>query len=204
MAVRPFVSAIVLAAGESRRMGEANKLLLPFGGRPLVEHVVRAVTASDVDEVIVVLGHEAEAVRSIVDGYPVRVARNDAYAEGMTTSILAGVQAASSEAEGFMICLSDLPLIEPAEFTTIADAFRNAFAVDPDCIVRPVHEGTPGNPVVFSAAYRAAILDHQGLVGCKGLVKQHRDHVVETAMTRDHVVRDVDTPEAYARLTATT
>ena len=202
MADQPRIAAIVLAAGESRRMGERNKLLLSVGGRPLVEHVMRAVTASAVDEVVVVVGHEADRVQPVLAGYPVRVVRNPDYAEGMTTSIRAGVAAADPDAAGFMICLSDLPLIEPEEFTQLADAFREAVRRDPGAIVRPVYKGEPGNPVVFSAAYRPAIAGHQGLTGCKGLIKQHRAHVVEIPMATDHVVCDVDTPEAYAWLTS--
>ncbi|RMH59711.1 MAG: nucleotidyltransferase family protein [Bacteroidetes bacterium] len=204
MPARPTVSVILLAAGESRRMGDANKLLLPFQGRPLIEHVVRALTNADVDETVVVLGHEAERIRPVLAAYPVRTVLNPDYTAGMTTSIRAGVRAAAADGDGFMICLSDLPLIEAAEFTYLANAFRKALATDPQCIVRPVYEGRPGNPVLFSAAYRPAIEAHEAVTGCRGLIKRHRTHVIEVPMATDHVVRDIDTPEAYATLTATT
>lgn len=203
MPTRPTVSAIILAAGESRRMGDANKLLMPLRGRPMLAHVIRAVTTASVDEAIVVLGHEADQVLPVLAAYPVRTVINPDYAEGMTTSIRTGVAATASKTAGFMICLSDLPLIKAGEYTHLANAFREAVAADPQCIVRPVFEGTPGNPVVFAGAYRAALQEHAEREGCKGLVKRHRAHVLDVAMATDHVIRDIDTPEAYAALTAT-
>lgn len=194
------VTAIVLAAGESRRMGAENKLLLPFGAATLIERVVGAVRASAVGEVVVVVGHEAERVRAALREQDVLFAENPHYQEGMTTSIHAGIGAASGTASGFMICLSDLPLIEPDEFDRLLAAFETATADDPRRIVVPVFEGQRGNPVIFPAVYRSDILNQRGVMGCKGLVRQHPERVVEVEMPTDHVLRDADTPEAYARL----
>ena len=195
-----MITAIVLAAGESKRMGAANKLLLPFGETTLIGRVVSAVTASATGEVLVVVGHEAEAVREALVGHPVTFVHNAHYREGMTTSIHAGVAAASPEASGFMICLSDLPLIEPGELDQLIDAFEGRVREDPQCIVIPVHAGRRGNPVLFSAAYQPAILTHAGLMGCKGIVKQNPAHVLEVSLPTDHILRDIDPPAAYEAL----
>ena len=198
-----MISAIVLAAGESTRMGPHNKLLLPFRGRPLIEHVVQTVAQSEADEVIVVLGHQAGLVRETLAAFDVTFAHNPRYREGMTTSIQAGVQAASAHTAGFMICLSDLPMIEPADLNQVMAAFREAARHDPQAIIRPVHQGKPGNPVIFSAHYTPALLAHQQLRGCQAIVRQNHAHVVMIDMATDHVLRDVDTPEAYRNLNPT-
>lgn len=195
-----MISAIVLAAGESRRAGAANKLLLPLGGIPLIDHVVQTVRRADVGEVIVVVGHEADRVQAALAHHPVVFAHNDRYALGMTTSIQAGVRAASAQTQGFLICLSDLPLIEPADLNRLTAAFAEAAPAAP--IVVPVFEGQRGNPVLFAAPYRDALLAHPDLRGCKGLVRHHADAVVEVAMDTDHVLRDIDTMAAYEALQA--
>ena len=196
----PMISAIILAAGESTRMGRHNKLLLPFGSQPLIRHIVRTVLQSEADEVIVVLGHQADQVREVLAAYEVTFALNLRYREGMTTSIQAGVQAASAETSGFMICLSDLPLIEPAELNQVMAAFREAVQHDPRHLVRPVHQEKPGHPVIFPALLKPAILRHQHLHGCQDLVKQNRALLIEVEMATDHVLRDIDTPDAYEAL----
>ncbi len=195
-----MITAIVLAAGESRRMGSTNKLLLPFGETTLIEHVVRTARQSEAGDVIVVLGHEADRVRAALDTHDVAFVENDRYQEGMTTSIHAGVRAASPEAAGFMICLSDLPLIEPEELNRLIAAFEQAVRDDEQPIVVPTFESRRGNPVLFSAFYKPKLLDHKGLMGGKEIVKQNPHHVLEVAMATDHVLRDIDTMEAYQGL----
>ena len=181
-------------------MGSANKLLLPFGETTLIERVVRTVRQSEAGDVIVVVGHEADRVRTVLEGHGVTVVENDRYREGMTTSIHAGVRAASPEAAGFMICLSDLPLIEPEELNRLIAAFEQAARDDERPIVVPTFESRRGNPVLFSAFYKPELLDHKELMGCKEIVKQNPHHVLEVAMATDHVLRDIDTMEAYQRL----
>lgn len=195
-----MISAIILAAGESKRMGEQNKLLLPFRSQTLIESIVDTVLSSDVGEVIVVLGHEAVRVREVCRERPVKFVQNDNYQEGMTTSIHTGVQAANAEADGFMICLSDLPLIEPHELNHLLHAFEEAVRTKNKYIAIPVFEGQRGNPVIFSVIYKNNILAHKGLMGCKGIIKQNPAQVLEVEMATEHVLRDIDTPEDYKKL----
>ena len=197
---RPFVSAIVLAAGESRRMGDRNKLLLPLRGTTMIRRVVESVSHNGAGEVVVVLGHQGERIRAALGGLDVVFAENPHYADGMSTSIHAGVGAAALAADAYMICLSDLPLIEPDEYRRLIDAFGEAYREDDRAIVLPVFEGQRGNPVVLSAAYAPAILAHQGVVGCRSIVRDHPDHVTRVEMETDHVLHDVDTPGEYGAL----
>ena len=192
-----MISAILLAAGESRRMGGQNKLLLPFHNTTLLAQVVTTLCDSEADEVVVVLGHEAEQMRGALPDRPFRIVENPDFAQGMTTSIRAGVRAASPQSEGFMICLSDLPFVEPSDYNHLLNAFRKARTQDSQAIVRPVHGGRPGNPVLFSSEYRDLLLAHEKLEGCRGLIKQHPEHVREVEMGTDHILRDIDTPEQY-------
>ena len=146
-----------------------------------------------------VLGHEAEQVRATLPDRPFRIVENPDFAQGMTTSIRAGVRMASPQSEGFMICLSDLPFVEPSDYNYLLNAFRKARVEDDHAIVRPVHQGCPGNPVLFSSEYRQLLLAHEKLEGCRGLIKQYPEHVRELEMATDHVLRDIDTPEQYGR-----
>ncbi len=197
-----MITALVLAAGESKRMGTVNKLLLPLGDTTLINHVVGTVQRSAAAEVVVVLGHEAEQVRAALAAQPVSFVYNSHYREGMTTSIQAGVAAASPEAEGFMICLSDLPRIRVADLNQVMAAFAQAAALHEAPIIVPVYEGQRGNPVLFSAAYRPALLAHTEPHGCKTLLTQHHEAVVEVTMSANHVLRDVDTMAAYHQMVA--
>jgi len=118
----------------------------------------------------------------------------------MTTSIHVGVKAASSQTDGYMICLSDLPLIEPCELNHLIKAFEKAINENDKLIVIPIFEGQRGNPVIFSIYYKTDILDHRGMMGCKGIVKQNPDQVLEIEMDTDHVLRDIDVVEDYERI----
>lgn len=195
-----MVAAIVLAAGASSRMGSRNKLLLPYHGKPLLAHAVESTLASSVGEVVVVIGHEADLVQDVLAGYAVTTAHNAHYHSGKTSSIRAGMAAASAMATGYMICLADLPLVTSAEHNRVIDAFLTAHVEDPRAIVRPVYEGQPGHPVILSAAYRQELLAADIPHACRNVVRRHRAFVREIPWDTDHVIRDMDTPQAYAAL----
>jgi molybdenum cofactor cytidylyltransferase len=193
-----MVSAVVLAAGLSTRMGR-NKLLLNFKDKPLIARLVDTLLASKIDEVIVVLGHEIEKVRAELQGKPVRLVHNPDYREGLSTSVRTGVDAVSPDADGIMICLADQPLLEPADVNQIVAAFADAKKVNKSIVV-PFFEGERGNPVILDASLRVAILGIVGDVGCKGVIKRYPEKVYALEMENDHVVRDVDDVKAYERL----
>ena len=191
-----MISAIILAAGESRRMGVKNKLLLPISGEVLISNFVKSVCASNVDEVVVVVGHEAEKIEDVLQGQPVRFVENLRYMEGMTSSIQTGIQAASAESEGLLICLADQPFIETSDFNRLIHEFTDLFDSESSLIIVPVFKGQRGNPVLFSSQFREIILQHKG-EGCRGILQKHPECVREVTMENDNVLRDVDTPEDY-------
>lgn len=191
-----MISAIILAAGESSRMGAKNKLLLPIGGEALISKFVKSVCASAVDEVLVVIGHESAKIKTVLQKYPVRFVDNPRYAEGMTTSIKSGVKAASPNSDGLMICLADLPFAETSDFNYLIHAFNDFSETESSLIIAPVFKGQRGNPIVFSSQFKEIILEHKG-EGCRGIVQQHPKCVREIIMENDNFMRDLDTPEEY-------
>ena len=204
-----MVSAVVLAAGMSTRMGR-NKLLLTFRDKPLVVHAVETLMASKVGEIIVVLGHESEKVWDQLEAYAgevangaqrgrVRLVKNPDYRDGLSTSVRTGVQAVSPAARAVMIYLADQPLIEPGDVDRVIAALAAAKAENKTIVV-PFFKGERGNPVILDAALRDSILGIVGDVGCKGVIKRYPEKVYAIEMENDHVVRDVDDVQAYERL----
>lgn len=195
-----MVSAILLAAGESKRMGKRDKRFLQYQGRPLVEHVLDQIRQSQAGEVIVVCnGQDDDRLRTF-QSERIQIVVNSAFRQGMTTSIQAGIRVTSPDTQGYMICLADQPLLQPTEYTELIKAFETAYQRHPQSMVVPFYEGKKGNPVIFSAHYRAAILAHKEMDGCKEIVQANRLHLVPLAMPTPHILVDVDTPEDYAGL----
>jgi molybdenum cofactor cytidylyltransferase len=193
-------SAIVPAAGMSTRLGR-NKLLLPFKGQPLIAHAVDTLMASKVDEIIVVLGHEAEQVRAAIGNKGVRFVENPDYRLGLSTSVRAGFAAVPVQTTGIMIYLADQPLLKVGEVDFLIGALAEAGKANKSIVV-PLFRGQRGNPVIVKATYKASLLAITGEAGCRRLIKQNPDQVLTVEMETDHVVRDIDTIEAYDRLLA--
>jgi molybdenum cofactor cytidylyltransferase len=191
------ISVVVLAAGESTRMAGQHKLLLPFGGKTIIECTVDAILQVEVDEAIVVLGHAAEAVRKVLGERPVRAIYNPNYRSGMASSIQAGLAALSPQAEAVMISLADLPLVEPAELNLLISAFSRA---KEKTIAVPTFAGQRGNPVIFDLRYRGEMLALRGDVGCKSILACHPEAVLEVEMPAASILEDIDTLEAYNRI----
>ena len=194
-----MVSAVVLAAGLSRRMENKNKLLLPYHGKALVEITVGHILAAGINDVVVVTGRDAEQITSLLQSLPVRIVYNPRFAEGLTGSIQTGV--AQARGNGYMICLADMVLVTPAEYRLLAYHFNRQLAGDPQCICVPVHNGQKGNPVVFAGWYKDAIAAHQAPEGCREIVQAHAGHVHRVEMATDHILQDIDNPADYGRLT---
>lgn len=192
-----MVTAILLAAGSSRRMGSPNKLLLPWNGKPLIASTAENILAAGIGELILVTGHEAGAITAALSGLPIRTIHNPHYDEGMTGSIRTGVSIARGQ--GFMICLGDMVLITPDEYVLIKTAFEQQYSRDIQCILLPEYQEQKGNPVVFSSAYRDAILLHPEEDGCRSLVRSHPEHHCHVPMPTSHILQDIDSPDDYER-----
>ncbi len=183
------VTAVLLAAGSSRRMGSENKLLLPLGGKPMVVWVAEALERSCANELVVVLGHEAERVQEALRGYKFRFTYNAGYLEGMTSSIQAGIRAAAEGSLGWLICLGDMPWLEAGDYDRMLEAVSGG-----EEILVPVYEGRRGNPVFFSRHFRELLLAHSEPEGCRGVVLSHGGCVREVPFEHNRIFRDVDVP----------
>jgi len=187
------VAAIVLAAGRSTRMGGPNKLLAELSGKKLVRIATEQALASKASEVIVVTGHQAELVEQALGGLKVRFVRNPDFAGGLASSVKAGIAAVSANADGAVICLGDMPLIDAG----LIDRLIDAFAPDRgNLIVVPVAEGRRGNPVLWSRRFFSELLTLDGDTGARHLIAKHAEAVAEVSVEGDSAFLDIDTPQA--------
>jgi molybdenum cofactor cytidylyltransferase len=196
------VAALVLAGGQSRRMGGPNKLLAGVAGKPMVRHVVEAALASRADPVVVVLGHQQHEVRQALRGLKVRFAHNPDFALGLSTSLKAGLAALPPESAGAVVCLGDMPGVSAGLIDRLIGAFD---PVEGRAIVVPTRHGKRGNPVLWSRAFFAEMQAVSGDVGARHLIGEHAGSVVEIEADSDGPLLDIDTPEAlaaYAEATA--
>ena len=191
------VSAIVLAAGESRRMGDVNKLTLSVDGVPLLRRTVTRLLDSELQQIVVVTGHERATARTLLADLPVSLAHNAKYAEGRTTSLYCGMRALSEPCAGVMVCLSDQPLLEVGDVNRLVHAFLER---RPVLALVPGYRDRRGNPRVLSDRLREAILAAGGELDCRRLIAENPAQVVTLEMDNDHVLFDLDTPEDYQRL----
>lgn len=190
------ISAVLLAAGESRRMGAVNKLALPVRGEPLLRRTASLLLQLPLHERVLVTGHEAERSRALVAGLPLSIEHNPAYRDGQMTSVHRGLAALQAPCDAVLICLADQPLLTTDDLRALLEAFEDC----PTPILVPTFEGRRGNPIVISSEQRAQILAGDRTLGCRRLIERHPERVTTFEMCNDHTVFDLDTPEAYARL----
>jgi molybdenum cofactor cytidylyltransferase len=187
------VAAIVLAAGRSTRMGGPNKLLAELSGKKLVRIATEQALASKASEVIVVTGHQADLVEQALQGLKVRFVRNPDFAGGLASSVKAGIAAVSAEADGAVICLGDMPLIDAG----LIDRLINAFAPDRGHLIAvPVAEGRRGNPVLWSRRFFKELMTLDGDIGARHLIAKHAEAVAEVPVEGEDAFLDIDTPQA--------
>jgi molybdenum cofactor cytidylyltransferase len=189
------IAGLVLAAGRSSRMAPRNKLLEPIGGEKMVRRVAAVAIAGGAEPVVVVTGHEAASVAAALRGLAVTIVANPDYADGLSTSLRAGLRALPPGIDGALILLGDMPRIEASMLSALVAAFTGANAI---CV--PVRHGRRGNPVLWGSAYFAEIMRLTGDTGAKPLMAQHEAQLIEVEVATDSIFEDVDAPEDLARL----
>jgi molybdenum cofactor cytidylyltransferase len=193
------IAAVVLGAGKSSRMGGPNKLLAEIGGKPLVRIVVEAALASRARPVIVVTGHQRDKVEAVLAGLPVKFAHNPHYADGLGTSLRAGIAALPPDVDGAIVCLGDMPQVDAELIDRLIGAF------DPDhgaLVVVPTIDGKRGNPVVWSRRFFPDLVAVEGDIGARHLIGRYTEAVAEVPLTGTAALTDVDTPEALEAVRA--
>jgi molybdenum cofactor cytidylyltransferase len=186
-----MITAIVLAAGTSSRMGRP-KQLLQLGNRTVIEHVVDRVSASMVDRVVVVLGHAADEIRNVLADRDVEIVDNESYREGQGTSLVAGVRAASGS-DAIVMVLADQPTITTAAIDRVIGTWRNSGAP----IAMATYGSRRSHPVIFDRRIFPDLLEINGDEGARSVIRRYADQVREVDSGEPDLPPDIDTEDAY-------
>jgi CTP:molybdopterin cytidylyltransferase MocA len=190
----PQVSAIVLAAGLSSRMGK-SKPLLPLGDRPVIHHCLASLIAAGIQDIQVVIGPAGDGISAAVDQLPVKVVRNPDHASDMAGSVRVGLRGISPNAVGVLVCLADHPLVTADTYHIILEQQQK----QPEAIIIPVHQGEKGHPTLFP---RQILAEIAVLPTLRDITRKYGEMVRLVAVTDAGVALDMDTPEDYARVVA--
>jgi molybdenum cofactor cytidylyltransferase len=193
----PKIGALMLAAGQSRRMGGPNKLLAEIDGVPMVARVAQRLLAARARPVIAVLGNQAEAVDAALGKLPIERVHNPDFAGGLSTSLKCGIAVLPADLDGVLVCLGDMPLISGRHVDRLIAAFN---PLEGRAIIVPTRHGKRGNPVLWSKQFFPEMAELAGDVGAKHLIGEHAELVAEVEMDDDAILVDIDTPEALDAL----
>jgi molybdenum cofactor cytidylyltransferase len=191
----PRIAGIVLAAGKSTRMG-CLKQLLPLRGSTILQCVVNAALESTLDQVVVVLGHQARLIRPLLLNSQVTVSLNRHFERGQSSSLKCGLRALADDVDAALFLLGDQPLIRSATIDLILSTYRNS----PAPIVMPVYNGQRGNPVLFSRETFPDIAALENDCGARSLFDENSDSILRVAVSDPAIRFDVDTDQDYRDL----
>lgn len=194
MKERKRIWAVILAAGESKRMGKP-KLLLPFGNRTIIETVVTNVVASGVDGALVVVGAHKEKMLEKIGHYPVKTAFNPEYKRGMLSSVLCGFRSLPPHIRAVLFVLGDQPAISKEIMNKIIDAYKKSGKG----IVLPVYRKKRGHPVIIDMKYKKEVEKLSADIGLRGTVYGHQDDTLEVEVDMPDILHDIDVEADYMR-----
>ena len=189
-----MIWAMILAAGESKRM-KSSKLLLPFAEKTIIETVIDNVISSEADKTLVVLGAEQKRIEDKIQKYQVDTIVNRDYKKGMLSSVQLGFKTIPDEAEAVLVLLGDQPSISPSIIDKIIDAFRSS----KKGIILPTYENDRGHPVLIDLKYRGEVESLSPEVGLRGVVYGHPEDIHEVEVDDPSILRDIDTLEDYEK-----
>ena len=187
-----MIGAVILAAGQSRRMGR-NKMLLPFAASTVLETIVTEIAAcAQIANRVVVTGHQTDEIAALLGAYPVRCAFNPAYAQAdMLVSIQVGLRTLSTEATAALIVLGDQPRIQRAVIEQVITAQQ------PQTIVIPSYQMKRGHPILIDRALWPDVLALPETATLRDFIRAHEDQIRYVVVETDSVLNDMDTPEDY-------
>lgn len=191
------VSAVVLAAGMSRRMG-TPKQLLRIGGETILGRTLKNVRASNVSEIVLVLGHAAESVEKTIATDDLKIVRNPEYQDGMGTSLRAGLAAVDADAEGALIILADQPWV-------VSETLSRLIALHQESrpqIIIPMHRGFRGNPVLLDRSVFPEVQALHGDVGCRAIFGDHTENILKLEVDDPGILLDIDSRDELEKLNA--
>ena len=168
-----MISAILLAAGQSKRMNGENKLTKEIQGIPLIKLSVKNILASSIDELIIVLGYQKEIIEKLIDkNEKIKIIFNKDFESGMASSIKTGLDNLSEKSEAFFICLGDMPMVSHDIYNQLIKSKDNKE------IIVPTYKNKQGNPILFSKSMKKEIMNIEGDVGAKKILELNKDKIL--------------------------
>lgn len=189
---KAVINSIILAAGESRRMGQP-KLLMPFGERTIIDIVIREAIRSELNHLIVVVGSDNDKIERQIQDYPLTVTENPEYLRGMLSSVQCGLRALPDNSDAVMILLGDQPMIPASVINQVIHAYHQS---DKGIIIA-VHNGKRGHPILFEMKYRHEVLQLSKDHSLHDLTRNHPDDILEVEVDTPDILRDIDTIDDY-------
>ncbi len=187
-----MISAILLAAGQSKRMVGENKLTKKIRGIPLIKHSVKNILASSVDELIVVLGYQKEIIEKLIDkNEKIKFVFNNNFESGMASSIKVGLNNLSEKTEAFFICLGDMPMINQDVYNQLIRSRNNKE------IIVPTYKGQQRNPILFSKSMKSIIISIEGDIGAKKILEQNKDKILKVKIDDINITKDFNTKDNF-------
>jgi CTP:molybdopterin cytidylyltransferase MocA len=187
-----MINAVVLAAGESKRMGKP-KPLLRFGDRTFLGQIIAVLKLSDVDRTTIVLGAEAEAIRKSVDLSGTEVVINKNYQKGQLSSLIAAIETTPPKTQAILLCLADMPFITVEVVNEIVAKFKETSAA----ILVPVFDGQRGHPTLFARAVFGELLNAPPEQGARYVLYSNEQRILELQTSDSGILIRIDTPDDY-------
>jgi len=187
-----MISAILLAAGQSKRMINENKLIKKFNGLPLIKHSVDNILSSNVDELIIVIGYQKKIIQNIFKkNNKIKFVVNDNFADGISTSIKIGLEHLSDKSEAFFICLGDMPLINKKIYNHLIKTRKE------NHIVVPTYKNNQANPVLFSKFMKTSVMTVTGDFGAKKILNQNKNKILNIKIDDISITKDFNTKDDF-------
>ena len=187
-----MISAILLAAGESKRMQGENKLTKLYNGLPLIQYSITNILNSSVNELIIVLGYQSEIISNLVsNNKKIKIVINKNYPSGMSSSIKLGLKNLSKLSNAFFICLADMPLIDTKVYEDLIKSKKN------NEIIIPTYKGQWGNPVLFSSMMVDEIIKIKGDIGAKSILEKKLSKIKLLPIKNKSIILDFDTQDNF-------
>jgi len=190
-----MISAILLAAGQSKRMNGENKLSKEIQGIPLIKHSVKNILASSIDELIVILGYQKDIMEKLIDkNEKIKIIFNKDFESGMASSIKTGLDNLSEKSEAFFICLGDMPMVSHDIYNQLIKSKDNKE------IIVPTYKGQQGNPVLFNKSMKEKIMDTIGDVGAKKILELNKDKISNLEINNQNITKSFNTQGDFSSL----
>jgi len=190
-----MISAILLAAGQSKRMDGENKLTKVIQSVPLIKHSVKNILASSIDELIIVLGYQKEIIEKLIDkNEKIKFVFNKDFESGMASSIKTGLDNLSEKTEAFFICLGDMPMVSHDIYNQLIESKDNKE------IIVPIYKGQQGNPVLFNKSMKEKVIDISGDIGAKKILELNKDKILNLEINDQSIIKSFNTQDDFSSL----